>query len=105
MPSEWMRWVWDMEEGEQAPEFTSETQAQRILSLLMRYANDIAVTLTQAPQDYEPLFLEHEEKGRIVSIVDEWCCGYLWVGNRSSKRSLTGSRSSTSMAPKAGGTS
>ena len=48
MPSEWMRWVWDMEEGEQAPEFTSETQ--RILSLLMRYANDIAVTLTQAPQ-------------------------------------------------------
>jgi len=35
MPSEWMRCVWDMEEGEQAPEFASETQAQRILGLLM----------------------------------------------------------------------
>jgi len=77
MPSEWMRWVWDMEEGEQAPEFASETQAQRILSLLIRYANDIAVTLTQAPQGYEPLFLERDVKGRIVSIVDEWCCGYM----------------------------
>src|SRR5713226_2028261 len=32
MPSEWMLWVWDMEEGEQAPESASEKQAQRILS-------------------------------------------------------------------------
>jgi uncharacterized protein len=112
IPSEWMRWVWDMEEGEQAPEFASEKQAQRILDLLMRHANNIVVTLTQAPQDYEPLFFERGVKGRIVSIVDEWCCGYMkgialdhCVGNRSSKRGLTGSRSSTSTAPKAGGTS
>ncbi|HXQ06237.1 MAG TPA: UPF0149 family protein, partial [Bradyrhizobium sp.] len=46
MPSEWMRWVWDSTEGKQSPEFTSEKQAQRILDLLMRHANDIAVTLT-----------------------------------------------------------
>src|SRR5258706_8419810 len=44
MPSEWMRWVWDSTEGKQSPEFTSEKQAQRILDLLMRHANDIAVT-------------------------------------------------------------
>src|SRR5258708_38177076 len=48
MPSEWMRWVWDMEEGEQAPEFASETQRQRILSRLMRYANDSATTPPRA---------------------------------------------------------
>ena len=24
MPSEWMRWIWDMDEGEQSPEFASE---------------------------------------------------------------------------------
>ena len=46
MPSEWMRWVWDSTEGKQSPEFTSAKQAQRILDLLMRHANDIAVTLT-----------------------------------------------------------
>ena len=77
MPSEWMRWVWDSTEGKQSPEFTSEKQAQRILDLLMRHANDIAVTLTQFPQYYEPLFLERDHKGRTVSIVDEWCCGYV----------------------------
>ena len=77
MPSEWMRWVWDSAEGKQSPEFTSEKQAQRILDLLMRHANDIAVTLTEVPQYYEPLFLERDHKGRSVSIVDEWCCGYV----------------------------
>jgi uncharacterized protein len=43
----------------------------------MRHANAIAVTLTQFPQYYEPLFLERDHKGRTVSIVDEWCCGYV----------------------------
>src|SRR5712664_3847815 len=57
MPSEWMRLVWDSAEDKQSPEFTSEKQAQRILDLLMRHANDIAVTLTEVPQYYEPAFL------------------------------------------------
>jgi L-aminoadipate-semialdehyde dehydrogenase len=35
--------VWDTTEGKQSPKFTSEKQAQRILDLLMRHANDIAV--------------------------------------------------------------
>ena len=77
MPSKWIPWVWDSTEANQSPEFTSEKQAQRILDLLMRHANDIAVTLTQFPQYYEPLFLERDHKGRTVSIVDEWCCGYV----------------------------
>jgi len=77
MPSEWMRWIWDMDEGEQSPEFASENQAQRILSLLIRHANDIALTLIEAPQYYVPLFFKRDVKGRAVSIVDEWCCGYV----------------------------
>ncbi len=77
MPSEWMRWVWDMDKGEQAPVFRSEKQAQRILNLLMRHANDIAGTLTYSPEDYEPLFYERETAEGTVSIVDEWCWGYV----------------------------
>jgi uncharacterized protein len=77
MPSEWMRWIWDREEGEQTLEFASEKQAERILGLLIRHTTDITVTLTQAPQDYEPLFLQSDVNGRTVSIVDEWCCGYV----------------------------
>jgi uncharacterized protein len=77
MPSEWMRWVWDQEEGEQPPDFASEKQAQRILSLLIGHANVIAFTLTHGPQHYEPLFWERKVEGRTVPIVDEWCCGYV----------------------------
>ena len=77
MPSKWMRWVWDQEEGEQPPEFTSEKQAKRILSLLIGHANILAFTLTHGPQHYEPLFYAYKIEGRSVPIVDEWCRGYV----------------------------
>jgi uncharacterized protein len=77
MPSEWLRWVWDQEQGEQPPEFTSEKQAKRILSLLIGHANVLAFTLIHGPQYYEPLFYSHKIEGNRVPIVDEWCCGYV----------------------------
>lgn len=77
VPSEWMRWVWDMEAGEQQPEFRSEKQAQGILDLLMRHANDVAHTLTYTPENYEPMFYQHEVEGRTVTVIDEWCSGYI----------------------------
>ena len=75
MPSEWLRWVWILRKAS-SPEFISEKQAQRILDLLMRHANDIAVTLTQFPQYYEPLFLEPVALARSSSTAMEHrnCC-------------------------------
>lgn len=64
VPSEWLRWVWDMENGDETPEFKDQAQAQRILGLLMRHMNDIAQTLQQAPGDPIP-------------IIDEWCSGFM----------------------------
>lgn len=77
MPSEWMRWVWDMKEGEQAPEFKNERQAQRIIGRLMRHANDIALRLSHGAEFYEPLFAEHHVNQKVVTIIDEWSCGYV----------------------------
>jgi uncharacterized protein len=77
MPSQWLRWVWDQKEGEQPPEFTSEKQAKRILSLLIGHANVVAFTLTHGPQYYEPRFYAHKIEGNSVPIIDEWCCGYV----------------------------
>lgn len=77
MPSEWMRWVWDMERGEDSPEFKDQAQAQRILGLLMRHMNDIAGTLHQAPEQYEPLLMENPNGGNPVPILDEWCSGFM----------------------------
>ena len=71
MPSEWLPWVWDMEHGKDAPQFKDEARAQRILGLLMRHMNDIAQTLHQAPEHYEPLFMENPNNGDPVPIIDE----------------------------------
>jgi uncharacterized protein len=77
MPSEWLRWVWDQERGEQPPQFTSEKQARRILSLLIGHANVLAFTLTHGPPHYEPRFYSHKIPGNSVPVIDEWCCGYV----------------------------
>jgi uncharacterized protein len=77
LPSEWMRWVWDMKHGRQAPELSSERQARRIIELLMRHANDIALKLSPGPARYEPLFSEHRVDQKVYTIIDEWCCGYV----------------------------
>jgi uncharacterized protein len=62
---------------EQPPEFASEKQAKRILSLLIGHASVLAFTLTHGPQYYEPRFYAHKIEGSSVPIVDEWCCGYV----------------------------
>ncbi len=77
MPSEWMRWVWDMEGGEDAPDFEDQAQAQRILGFLMRHMNDIAQTLNQASEQYEPLLMENPNGGDPIPILDEWCSGFM----------------------------
>ncbi len=77
LPSEWLRWVWDMENGEDSPEFEDQAQAQRILELLMRHMNDIAQTLHAAPEQYEPLFMENPNAGDPIPILDEWCSGFM----------------------------
>ena len=77
LPSEWTRWVWDMENGEDAPEFKDQAEAQRILGLMMRYMNDIAHTLQHAPDQYEPLLMENPNGGDPIPIMDEWCCGFM----------------------------
>ena len=77
MPSEWMRRVWDVESGEDAPEFKDQAQAQRILGLLMRHINDIARRLHQAPDQYEPLLMENPNDRDPVPILDEWCSGFM----------------------------
>jgi uncharacterized protein len=77
MPSEWLRWVWDQEQGERRPEFSSDKQAKCILRLLIGHANVLAFTLIHGPQQHEPLFYSHKIEGNSVPIIDEWCCGYV----------------------------
>ena len=77
LPSEWMPWVWDMERGEGDPGFKDERDAKRILGLLMRHYNDVAMTLYRASEQYEPLLSENPNDGDPIPILDDWCFGFM----------------------------
>src|SRR3954465_8497895 len=77
MPSEWMRWVWDLENGRQSPNFETRVQAERVLGLILRHMNDIATILHESPADYEPLLMENPNPGEPVPVIDEWCVGFV----------------------------
>ena len=79
VPSAMLRWIWDTEHGNEAPRFAGTSEARRITGLILRHWNDVNDTLNQTPDAYEPLLLEREFEGNVLSIIDEWCEGY-WKG-------------------------
>lgn len=76
MPTEALRWIFDGEAGEQAPQFSSDGEGQRFVQLVMKQWNYIAASLMQG--SYEPLLmLNHGEDGREVTQFSDWCVGYM----------------------------
>ncbi|QKT05071.1 UPF0149 family protein [Ectothiorhodospiraceae bacterium 2226] len=72
-PSEWLPWVWDMDEGEARPEFDSQEQAQAVLELIMRHYTDVAAAVIEGQAD--PLFVGNDEQD--LTLVDLWCGGFM----------------------------
>ncbi len=77
MPSMWMPWVWDVENGVSRPNFRSEHAAQRFYELVFRHMNSISAELMDAPEDFEPLLLENPNDGDPIPILDDWCMGFM----------------------------
>ncbi len=73
LPSQWLPAIW----GDFEPVWENETDLEEIFGLMVRFMNEIADTLMEKPQKFEPLFLEREVEGRVVTLVDEWCQGYM----------------------------
>ncbi|MFQ5345600.1 MAG: UPF0149 family protein [Mariprofundus sp.] len=72
-PSGWLPVVW----GDFEPVWENEKQFEEILTLMIRHMNGISATLIEAPEQFEPMFMEREVDGKTYRIVDEWCDGYL----------------------------
>lgn len=72
-PSQWMASIW----GDFEPEWKTEKEFEIIFTLLMRHMNSIADHLMHEPESFEPLFMEREVEGKIYTIVDDWCYGYM----------------------------
>jgi len=76
MPREWMRWVWDVEKGEDSPEFANARQAQRVMDLMMRHMNDVTTTLLTEPEYYDPVLMQSPGDPPIP-LIDDWCTGFM----------------------------
>ncbi|MES2318495.1 MAG: UPF0149 family protein [Pseudomonadota bacterium] len=74
-PSEWLPWVWDMNLGASSPDFQTEEQASRIMSLILRQYNAVLGDFATDPISFEPLFLRVPGKG-----ASAWCVGFLLGG-------------------------
>ncbi len=72
---EWLPRVWGPEPDDE-PEFHNAAQAARIRHLCERTLEDILVTLAVAPNDFEPLFCEHQWKGKPVLDAEAWAWGF-----------------------------
>ena len=73
---EWLPHVWGPSLTD-TPKFKSDKEYEKIVGLIARYMNEIAVTLEVAPKEYEPLFCEHEGKNLLDG--EAWSWGF-WEG-------------------------
>ncbi len=76
MPSQWLPAIYGETEGDPMA-WESAEQAQHILGLILRHMNDIVWRLREAPDEYEPVIYEREQEGKTISIIDEWCFGFI----------------------------
>lgn len=72
LPSDWLPWVWDLDDGAEPADFETEAEAQRILGLVMRLYNGVARAFTHEPVDFKPLYLRDSRWD-----ARRWCEGFL----------------------------
>lgn len=74
-PAEWMFAVWGG--ADHVPHWTTDRERDRFVNLTLQHMSDIADRLNDYPDQFEPLFGTREEEGQELTIVEEWCYGYL----------------------------
>ncbi|MQQ99978.1 UPF0149 family protein [Glaciimonas soli] len=73
---EWLPFVWGPTLKD-APKFKNDKEFERIVGLIARFMNEIAVTLEVAPKEYEPLFCEFEHEGKPLLDGEAWSLGFM----------------------------
>jgi uncharacterized protein len=71
----WYPAIWGGEQAE--PELDSEDEADQVEELLTRMHDSLQEQLTEAPDEFSALFYEGEFEGRTITVVEEWCFGFM----------------------------
>ncbi|WP_312209244.1 YecA family protein [Pseudescherichia sp.] len=74
-PSEWLVAIWGG--ANHVPRWSSEKEMERFMTLSFQHMNDIAERLADYPEQFEPLFGTRTIEDQDLSIVEEWCFGYM----------------------------
>jgi uncharacterized protein len=78
-PSEWLPLALGfLDEGDEELQFRDEREGQRILQLVTRYYNGVAIVIQEVPQSYAPLFYEGDDDDpEDVPVAMLWAEGFL----------------------------
>lgn len=71
--SVWLTALW----GDTSPEWADAKEESRFTALAVQHSQDIAERLSQAPDQFEPLFGFREMDDQEYIVVEDWCFGYL----------------------------
>jgi len=73
LPSEWIPVVFESDDGA----WDTMEQAQRAMSLLMRFNNEVADDLGPGGRQYGIMFDRIGDPGDSFDLADDWCRGYM----------------------------
>ena len=73
-PGQWLPEIWG---GSEAVVWESPEQAAHIMGMILRHWNFLLAQFQAEPDAYAPVVYTSEENGKEVSIVDEWCIGFV----------------------------
>lgn len=74
-PAQWLLAIWGG--ADNVPRWANDRERDRFVNLTLQHMSDIAERLESYPDQFEPLFGTREAEGQELTIVEEWCFGYL----------------------------
>lgn len=74
-PAQWLIAIWGG--ADNVPRWTNDRERDRFVNLTLQQMSDIAERLSDYPDQFEPMFGSREEEGQELTIVEEWCFGYM----------------------------
>ena len=76
LPSQWLPWVWDMEDAEAEPAFKDAEEAQKVMGLITRHYNMVIEGIRHGT--YHPLLFElRQDDGGEFFDAEGWCEGFM----------------------------
>jgi uncharacterized protein len=72
-PSRWLPALW----GGVTPKLAKDAELQRFMNLLIQHINNCVLMLMEYPAEFVALFSTREHQGETLTIVEEWCFGYM----------------------------